>query len=480
MAESAAAVAPPTLKKKQAIVPIDQEELKEKKMEKIKEEPNPTTTASAIRTFKETTPAENTKPKDSSSNASKENDDAPKATVESLLAENHHLQAQLTQLKTALHDAQNHIFSLQPHSQTLPNADAITSFQSLFSSVENWVDQYLADSLDEKKVAVDVLHIEDIRNLMNLIPAEGKAAFSIANTDVDVIQAAILRFLVESIFDQEFYTPLPRSEREFVMGVERAMRVLEPRRDVRTIRHWHIETYTAASSRPGFDSYAHDRMWNLTVHMIKMLRAFAPTTDPNTLAKSFLETVTKPACELARRFHLCLEEYSLEWSEYHNNEKVVKDPVMVFESVVKEGRFGEYDFVRVGEERRWLRDVPKSFSNGDGEGKDGDNNETKVTVRWLFDMAPKLVFRKLKADSWGEGKVLVKPRVLVRVSEQKRVPRGPGSSKKVAKKAGGEEYKTVLGAVQGWMARQEYLFEKERKEKEKAGKQVGAFFGGLF
>ncbi|KAL6236807.1 hypothetical protein BDW75DRAFT_103018 [Aspergillus navahoensis] len=257
--------------------------------------------------------------------------------------------------------------------------------------------------------------------------------------------------------------------------------------DVRTIRHWHIETYTAASSRPGFDSYAQDRMWNLTVHMIKMLRAFAPTMDANTLAKSFLETVTKPACDLARRFHLCLDEYSLEWSEYHANDKVVKNPVMVFERMVKEGRFGEYDFVRVGEERRWLRDVPTSLSNhdGDGEGKDGDGdgNEATVTVRWLFDMAPKLVFRKLKVDSWGEGQVLVKPRVLVRViSEKRKVPRGPNSLKNVAKKAGAEEYKTVLGAVQGWMARQEYLLEKERerKEKEKAGKQTGAFFGGLF
>ncbi|KAL5044157.1 hypothetical protein BDW71DRAFT_186440 [Aspergillus fruticulosus] len=483
MTESATAVAPPILKKKQAIVPINQEELKDMKTEKMKDEPNPTTTPSTIGVFRETTPAEDTKPKDSSSDASREINDATKATIESLRAENHHLQTQLTQLKTALHDAQNHIFSLQPHSETLPNADAITSFQSLFSSVENWVDQYLADSLEEKKVAVDALHVEDIRNLMNLIPAEGKAAFNVANTDVDIIQAAILRFLIESTFDQEFCTPLPRPEREFVVGVERALRVLEPRRDVRTIRHWHIETYTAASSRPGFDSYARDRMWNLTVHMIKMLRAFAPTTDPNTLAKSFLETIAKPAYELARRFHLCLDEYSLEWSEYHDNEKVVKDPVMVFESVVKEGRFGEYDFVRVGEERKWLRDVPASVSkgDGDGEGKVGDGNETKLTVRWLFDMAPKLVFRKLKVDSWAEGKVLVKPRVLVRVSEQRKVPRGPGSSKKVAK-AEGQEYKTVLAAVQGWMARQEYLLEKERerKEKEKAGKQVGGFFGGLF
>ncbi|KAL4972151.1 hypothetical protein BDW66DRAFT_9502 [Aspergillus desertorum] len=476
-AAAAAAMAPPALKRKQDIFSISQNELKGKQLEKTKEEPNPTIAQSKMSTSRETTPAEKPQSKDSSTNA-------PKATIESLLAENQLLRTQLTQLKAALHDAQNHIFSLQPHSQTLPNADAIASFQSLFTSVENWVDQYLADSLDEKKVAVDALHIEDIRNLMNLIPAEGKTAFSIAKTDVDVIQAAILKFLVESIFDQEFYAPLPRSEREFVMGVERALRVLEPRRDVRTMRHWHIETYTAASSRPGFDSYAHDRMWNLTVHMIKMLRAFAPRTDPNTLAKSFLETVTKPACELARRFHLCLDEYRLEWSEHHDNENVVRDPVMAFATVVKERRFGEYDFVRVGEERRWLRELPTSFYNGDGdgEGKGGDGDETGVTVRWLFDMAPKLVFRKLKVDSWGEGKVLVKPRVLVRVSELRKALRGPASSKEVTKKAGGEEYKTVLGAVQGWMARQECLLEKERerKEKEKSGKQVGAFFGGLF
>ncbi|KAL4745676.1 hypothetical protein BDW72DRAFT_211114 [Aspergillus terricola var. indicus] len=481
MAEPNAAVTPPTLKKKHALVALNQEEMNVDQMERMKEEPHlstTTTTQSAISTPTQPSKTEETEPKDPSSIVFDKNSDTRMATIESILAENHVLQTQLTQLKTALHDAQNHIFSLQPHSQTLPNADAITSFQSLFSSVENWVDKYLADCLEEKEVAVDALRIEDIRNLMNLIPMEGKAAFNIANTDVDIIQAAILRFLVESIFHQEFCTPLPRSEMEFVMEVERAMRVLEPRRDIRTIRHWHIETYTAASARPGFGTYAHDRMWNLTVHMINMLRAFAPTTDPNTLAKSFFKTVTKPACELARRFHLCFDEYSLEWSEYYDNEKLMKDPVGALQRVIKEGRFGEYDFVRVGEERRWLRDVPTSLSSGNGgrEGKDGDGNETKITVRWLFDMAPKLVFRKLKADSLGEGKVLVKPRVLVRVSEQKRT----GPTKKVAKKVEREEYKTVLGAVQGWLTRQEYLLEKERKDKEKAGKQVGALFGSLF
>jgi hypothetical protein len=219
-------------------------------------------------------------------------------------------------------------------------------------------------------------------------------------------------------------------------------------------------------------------MWNLTVHMINMLRTFAPTTDPNTLAKSFLKTVTKPACDMARRFHLCFDEYSLEWSDYHDNEKLVKDPVGALQMVIKEGRFGDYDFVRLGEERKWLRDIPTSLSsdNGGREGKDGDGNETKVTVGWLFDIAPKLVFRKLKVDSWCEDKVLVKPRVLVRVSEQKRT----GPTKKVAEKPEREEYKTVLGAVQGWLTRKEHLLEKERKDKEKAGRQVGAFLGSLF
>lgn len=168
--------------------------------------------------------------KEPKSNALDKNSDTRMATIESLLAENDILQTQITQLKTALHDAQNHIFSLQPHIQTLPNADAITLFQSLVSSVENWVDKYLADSLEEKEVAADALNINDIRNLMNLIPPEGMAAFNTANTDVDIIQAVILKFLVESIFNQEFSTPLPRPEMEFVMEVERAMRVLKPKR----------------------------------------------------------------------------------------------------------------------------------------------------------------------------------------------------------------------------------------------------------
>ncbi|RDW70451.1 uncharacterized protein DSM5745_07962 [Aspergillus mulundensis] len=499
MAEVAAAAAmasAPSLKKKQAVVPIKKVEAKEKEKDRpqvdrnelksnstsstSKEQPKPTTSQSKPRLEAEAK-EETEAPATTESEKSNANPSVDNPTITSLLTENASLQSQLTTLKTALHDAQNHIFSLQPHTQTLTNSDAINAFQSLHTAIETWVDQYLADSLDEKQVAVDALHVDDIQNLMNLIPFEAKAAFTnVAGTDVDIIQAVILRFLVESIFNQDFYTPLPRGEREFVMGVERAMRVLEPRRDIRTIRHWHIETYTAASSRPGFDTYAQDRMWSLTVHMVKMLRAFAPSTDPNTLAKSFLESITKPAAELARRFHLCFDEYALEWSGYHDSEKTAKDGLGVFEREVRQGRFGEWDFVRVGEGGKYLREVPM-VEKGKGEGYEEGEEETKVKVRWLFDMAPRLVFRKLKVDSWGEGKVLVKPRVLVRVSEQKRV--SGGSAKKVVKKAAGEEYKTVLGAVQGWLQRQEYYLEKERerKEKEKAlGKQVGGFFGNLF
>ncbi|KAL4907138.1 hypothetical protein BDW74DRAFT_175922 [Aspergillus multicolor] len=521
MAEVAAAAAMAstspshTLKKKSAVVPMKKVDAKEKEKHDEEKKPDTPTTTTTTKSAPEIKPTEKSKPKEAhlkeppprnpgpESNSNTPETTATPITITSLQNENALLQSQLTTLKTALHDAQNHIFSLQPHTQTLTNSDAIAHFQSLHTSIENWVDQYLADALDEKKIAGDALNVEDIQNLLNLVPVEGKAAFAnVASTDVDIymLQAVILRFLVESVFNQDFYMPLPRGEREFVMGIERAMRVLEPRRDVRTIRHWHIETYLSASSRPGFDSYAQERMWSLTVHMIKMLRAFAPSTDANTLAKSFLESITKPACDLARKFHLCLDEYSLEWSGYFDNERTAKEGVGVFEREVRHGRFGEWEFVRVGEGGRYLREVPKAMihvkgkdkGQGEGEGvehaegevdgEDGEKEETKVKVRWLFDMAPKLVFRKLKVDSWGEGKVLVKPRVLVRVSEHKRL--SAGSAKKVVKKAtGGEEYKTVLAAVQGWLQRQEYYLEKERerKEKEKAlGKQVGGFFGNLF
>ncbi|KAL4886655.1 hypothetical protein BJY04DRAFT_178097 [Aspergillus karnatakaensis] len=386
-----------------------------------------------------TQPIESTKPSDTA----KEQQQAPKTPAE-LEHENNLLRSKITELQHDLHEAQDFLFSLQPRLQTLTEAEAVEEYQSLCAAIEDWVDQKLADSLEEMEVAGEP-KVRDIQMLMELIPNPGKIAFNTRQTDTDNIQAAILRFLTDAIFSQDFYCPLPRPEREFVTALERSMRTLQPRRDIRTCRYWRIETYTAASERPNFAEYAQERMWDLTCDMIKMLRVLAPKTDPNSLAKSFYETITKPACTLARKMHLSLDEFTLEWSPAHDQPQI--DPATAYQKGAV-----NYDFVDLNSRKRISV---------------GELDPEAYRVRWMFDLAPKLVFRKLKVDSWGEGKVLARPKVLVRVVDL--------AKKKENAKKGKEEVEgdpTVLGALERWLQQQYYA----QRQAQRPGAGILGFF----
>ncbi|KAL4949804.1 hypothetical protein BDW69DRAFT_68668 [Aspergillus filifer] len=458
-------MASPALNKKPAmVVPVKEgdekrkPEMKERGKEKKVEDPKPTTSTSRQEQQQEQSPTVDpkakqptlkTEVKEPPSNA----EEAPKPhpTITSLKEENTTLRARIDSLESDLQDAQDTIFSLQPRHLILTEAEATEEYTSLLAAVEEWVDQKLGDALEDKDIADDQLRVKDIGALMDLIPPAGKAAFNILNTDVDLIQAAILRYLNDTLFAQDFYCPLPMSERQFVMTVERSMRSLTPRRDIRTVRNWRIETYTAASSRPGFAEYATERMWALTIDMIKMLRVFAPGIRPNSLAKSFFESITKPACTLARKMHLSLDEYTLEWSTYHD--KTLVDPVGVFDKETSEKeKFAGYEFVEMNS-RKVLRDRPM--------GKTEEGKILPLRTKWMFDMSPKLVFRKLKADAWMDGKTLVRPKVLVCICESRP------ESKKGRKKE--VEDTSVLGALAEWLLRQQQAAVAARSVKPTGG-----------
>jgi hypothetical protein len=183
---------------------------------------------------KPTEPTEHTK----SDNTVNEQPSPPASS--NLEEENTLLRSRVAELQRDLHEAQDFLFSLQPRLQTLTEAEAVEEYQGLCAAIENWVDQKLADSLEEMTVDPE-LRLKDIQNLMDFIPGLGKAAFNHRGTDVDNIQAVILRFLTEAIFSQDFYCPLARHEREFVTAVERSMRTLQPRRGMLFALLFHAE-----------------------------------------------------------------------------------------------------------------------------------------------------------------------------------------------------------------------------------------------
>ncbi|KAL3491506.1 hypothetical protein BJX62DRAFT_122810 [Aspergillus germanicus] len=391
------------------------------------------------------------------------------SSTDDLATENAALREQISRLQHDLHEAQDLIFSLQPLQQPLTETEAVSEFQALIASVEEWVDQKLGDALEPdndppndaettEEGNIENRHNEgggggnlvfqvdppstprvmkEIQSLLDLIPSPGRAAFAYHATDVDLIQALIMRYLGDAIFSQDFYCPLPKAERELVTVVERSMRTLTPRRDTRSRRHWRVETYAALSARPGFDQYATNRMWDLTYDITRLLRLFASEGDGQKLAKSFFEGITKPASELARKMHLSFDEFAVEWSGYHDR---VGECERLFQDGPLEGAT-EFEFVEL-QSRKTLREIP---------GKD---------ARWMFDLTPRLLVRKLKADAYAEARTLVKPRILI--------------SNRLKEKNGSL---AVLGTLERWL--QEQYYAQARQRESRSGSRLLSYLSGM-
>ncbi|KAI9374734.1 hypothetical protein BJX61DRAFT_540540 [Aspergillus egyptiacus] len=343
------------------------------------------------------------------------------------------LRQRISHLQRDLQEAQDFVFSLQPRQQTLTETEASEEFRALCAAVEDWVDQKLGDNLEEMTINPDC-RIEDIANLMDLISARGKLAFHVPGSDAQNIQALILRYLADNLFNLDFYCPLGTGQREFITSLERAMRDLTPKR--------------AVSSRPGFAEHAAEQMCALADNITRLLHVFAPGIKRQDLAKSFHESIIRPAAALARKMNLSFHEYRLEWSPYHDTHATL-GPGPDLAAVEKE-KFAAYEFVDFNS-RKTLREMPGS----------------DVEVWWMFDLTPRLVVRKLSVDSWGYGKTLVKPQILVSVSKAEQ---GQSNSEKTERDAARKDC-SVNPTVLMWLERrlQEHI---EHKRTSKSAKRI--------
>ncbi|KAL2822982.1 hypothetical protein BJX63DRAFT_3248 [Aspergillus granulosus] len=391
-------------------------------------------------------------------------------STDELTSENAALREQIFRLQHDLHEAQDLIFSLQPVQQPLTETEAASEFQAIIAAVEEWVDQKLGDVLEldtDTPTTADsadgtspdtsygdaggggglVFEVDPrstpgvmkaIQSLLDLIPSPGRAALMRSGVDIDIVQALILRYLNDAIFSQDFYCPFLKGERELITVVERNLRTLTPRRDMRSRRHWRVETYTALSARPEFIQYATNRLWDLTVDITRSLGLLlVPEGDGQKLAKSFYEGITKPAAELARKMHLSFDEFCIEWSGYYDR---IGECEKLFEDGPPEG-VTEFEFVEL-QSRKTLRDMP--------------GNE----ARWMFDLTPRLLVRRLKADSYAEARTLVKPRILI-------------SNRHKEKNVG----VTVFGTLERWL--QEQYSAQVRQRESRPGSRLLSYLSGM-
>jgi hypothetical protein len=141
------------------------------------------------------------------------------------------LKEQLFETKQKLHEAHDFIFSLQPKRANITESEAQTEFISLCECVNEWIQTKLGDALYEKCILTEKgIPRDPAKNLLGMVSQPGREAFGYPETDEYNVIAAVMRFLCTEIFDREFYVPIENGATDFLMGIEKAMRILEPRR----------------------------------------------------------------------------------------------------------------------------------------------------------------------------------------------------------------------------------------------------------
>ncbi|RFU34293.1 hypothetical protein B7463_g2071, partial [Scytalidium lignicola] len=333
--------------------------------------------------------------------------------------ENETLKNQIVQLQKDLSDAQDFIFSLQPRQINITESEAVSEYNSLCGMVQQWVDTNVGDALYERQMHREKLYLlHSAKDLLDLVSKPGKEAFVYLDTDEYNIVSAIMKFLCTEIFDRPFYCPIEDGAVKILSSVEKAMRNMEPRRDLSAIRSWRSETYTAVCQRPDFSEFRRARTMQLTDQLTGMMSVIVPRAEKRKLHVSIQNNIIKPAMALAHRLHLSVDRFSLEWT--------------AFSRIPPESRshspkdFAEFECLNITQGARVIRfPLPNP----------------RCTLTYILDMAPSLVFYEAKADAWGEAKTLKKARVLVALMKEGDEPYMPP-------RLNPSEYATCLGQLE--------------------------------
>lgn len=160
--------------------------------------------------------------------------------------------------------------------------------------------------------------------------------------------------------------------------------------DLITFHTWRSETFRALAARPEFEKIRWKRTELITVKLAQMLAILLPrTVQFKDLLQPVYDSIIKPALTLSHKMmYFSVDEFIIEQSEnYYFNPERQKHMV---------DGFNQAEFVNV-ETCGKVKQPPA-----------GD-------MRYILDITPQLIYRCVKATSYGERKVLKKPKVLVKV-----------------------------------------------------------------
>lgn len=327
----------------------------------------------------------------------------------------------LNETETALTDAHDTIFQLQPYHQGITESDAASDFAALLDGIQSWIFTNLGDALDDRRI-LDNSKIDFVaaRDFVGLLTPAGREAMHLPDTDEWNITAVVMRFLMHEVFEKELCGVVPAEQLKFLHGIERSMACLEPRRDLTTTRTWLTTTLHALTSTPHYPSLLPARLKSLATTLARMLRVFSPNqkvTPPLELRQSVLSGIIEPAVALAHRLHLSPHIYALDFSPYAKkyedsrarNLPSIAEQLWSFEAV---------DMMRAG----------RTVKAEDFAITDEAKSHATKEVTYVMDLSPGLFVQSVKGDVLAERRALKKPKIVVAVTEKEKKGKENGNT----------------------------------------------------
>lgn len=312
------------------------------------------------------------------------------------------LRQQVSELTKNLQEQEDFIFSLQPRREIFTGWEAAAEFKSLCGSVENWVQTTLGDAIDDRQLEKqrEVLEVP-AKDFLELIGRPARESFGVIDTDVYQVIGAVMKFLGNHIFDQEWYCQVGKGRTEFLSQLWKSVAKLQPRRDLSAQRTWRSESLAAFANLPDFAPYRQLLSDTLSVQLCEILRIFLPGADKHALITSIQESIIEPSMILAHKMQISVDKFSFEWSSLQRTKPekrfVIPRDFEAFEPVDISGRTLKFPAA--------------------GEGSAG-----RGYITYLFDLCPRLIYEPVKGDSYKEPQILKKSRILVVATKEEDGP----------------------------------------------------------
>ncbi|KAK3386618.1 hypothetical protein B0H63DRAFT_468101 [Podospora didyma] len=252
----------------------------------------------------------------SRSQEAKPNNGRSTDAIESLRSENKDLRAELD-------DARSHIFSLQPYRRDLTPEEVGRDFDDLVNNITDWVTKFMEPILDDDSKADEVLthsrkRPAEAQRLRKCITLHGDLinGCQFPDTDIDLIVAIVMRFLLDNIFQKTLFGVMPQAV-ELINFIEASMRNnVEPKRDLFALRTWQAEALNALICTPEYRVGCTERTRELTIELATMFKPFRKEKDHSQFCCAWQDNVVIPAVRLNEKLLISTHHFYLDLNPF--------------------------------------------------------------------------------------------------------------------------------------------------------------------